>query len=112
MAKLKKSAKQAAAEKKAVKQAAAAKRAARLDLGAAEPAPAEPAAVTAAVPEVVDTDFDRRLQPRCDELKWLYCELYHGDEAAFGYFLAMLRRCWEERKAPLREQDQIGRAHV
>ena len=106
MAKLKKSAKQAAAEKKAVKQAAAAKRAARLDLGAAEPAPAEPAAVTAAVPEVVDTDFDRRLQPRCDELKWLYCELYHGDEAAFGYFLAMLRRCWEERKAPLREQDR------
>ena len=102
MAKLKKSAKQAAAEKKAVKQAAAAKRAARLALGTAESAPAEPAAV----PEVVDTDFDRRLQPRCDELKWLYCELYHGDEAAFGYFLAMLHRCWEERKAPLREQDQ------
>jgi len=59
-----------------------------------------------AEPETAQTDFDRRLERRCGELKWLYCELYHGDEAAFGYFLAMLRRCWEERKAPLREQDR------
>ncbi len=31
-------------------------------------------------------------------------ELYH-DEAAFDYFGQMLRRCWSERKKPLRDQD-------
>ena len=40
------------------------------------------------------TDFDRRLERRYDELKWLYCELYHNDTQAFGYFLKMLRSCW------------------
>jgi amylosucrase len=48
--------------------------------------------------------FDRRLARHYDELKWLYCELYQ-DEKAFAYFVEMLRRCWEERKKPLREQD-------
>ena len=48
--------------------------------------------------------FDRRLARHYDELKWLYCELYR-DEAAFAEFVEMLRRCWAERKKPLREQD-------
>ncbi len=99
MARLKKTAKQAAAEKKAIKQAATAKRAALLAAGGAvKTAPAEP--------ETAQTDFDRRLERRCGELKWLYCELYHDDETAFDYFLAMLRRCWEGRKAALQEQDR------
>ena len=51
------------------------------------------------------TAFDRRLERHYDELKHLYCELYNHDEAAFSYFLSMLRRCWEDRKADLREQD-------
>ena len=65
------------------------------------------------------TVFDGRLARHYDELKWLYCELYH-DEEAFRYFLNMLRRCWDERKVSLRNQDkrreedpnwyQIGRA--
>ena len=38
-------------------------------------------------------------------MKWLYCELYSGDMAAFDYFLGMLRRSWEERKDDLRAQD-------
>ena len=59
-----------------------------------------------AEPETAQTDFDRRLERRCGELKWLYCELYHDDETAFDYFLAMLRRCWEGRKAALQEQDR------
>ena len=50
--------------------------------------------------------FERRLARHQDELKWLYCELYHGDIAAFDYFLEMLRRCWEGRKADLRAQDE------
>lgn len=57
------------------------------------------------VPTVPD-DFQRRLEGCYDELKWLYCELYHGDLAAFDYFVGMLRRCWEGRKADLRVQDQ------
>ena len=49
--------------------------------------------------------FDQRLGKYYDELKWLYCELYSGDMAAFDYFLGMLRRSWEERKEDLRSQD-------
>ena len=49
--------------------------------------------------------FDLRLAKFYDELKWLYCELYNGDMAAFDYFLNMLRRCWEARKEDLRAQD-------
>ena len=49
--------------------------------------------------------FDRRLARHYDELKWLYCELYHNDTQAFEYFLDMLRRCWKERKTALRRQD-------
>ena len=51
------------------------------------------------------TAFDRRLAKHYDELKWLYCQLYHNDEQALAYFVQMLRRCWEERKTPLRDQD-------
>ena len=50
-------------------------------------------------------DFDRRLSCRYDELKWLYCELYHNDLEAFDYFVEMLRRSWAARKQALREQD-------
>jgi len=49
--------------------------------------------------------FDQRLARHYDELKWLYCELYR-DEEAFSDFVEMLRRCWAERKRPLRDQDQ------
>ena len=36
--------------------------------------------------------MEERLRENYDELKWLYCELYHNDEAAFEYFCDMLRR--------------------
>ncbi len=49
--------------------------------------------------------FDQRLARHYDELKWLYCELYR-DEEAFSDFVEMLRRSWEERKKPLRDQDR------
>ncbi|WP_294518454.1 alpha-amylase family protein [uncultured Pseudoflavonifractor sp.] len=52
-----------------------------------------------------DAVFERRLARRQDELKWLYCELYHGDLAAYDYFVSMLRRSWADRKAELRAQD-------
>ena len=55
--------------------------------------------------KTAQTAFDLRLSRHYDELKWLYCELYHNDVDAFEYFIQMLRRCWEERKKPLRDQD-------
>ena len=48
--------------------------------------------------------FEARLSTHLDELKWLYCELYN--EEAFSYFLAVLRRAWEDRSPALRDLDQ------
>lgn len=77
--------------------------------GAASPSapkkPASPEANTGEAEQNFQSDFDRRLARYHDELKWLYCELYNGDTAAFDYFVSMLRRSWEERKEPLRQQD-------
>ncbi len=49
--------------------------------------------------------MEQRLAQRMDELKWLYMELYHGDEAAFSYFTQMLRRMYADRKDALRRLD-------
>ena len=54
-------------------------------------------------------DFEKmeeRLRECYDELKWLYCELYHNDTAAFDYFLEMLRRNYQERRDSLRILDE------
>ena len=48
--------------------------------------------------------FSARLNSCCDELRQCYCELYH-DDAAFDYFLGMLRRCWDNRKDTLKAID-------
>ena len=53
-----------------------------------------------------ETEFERRLARHRDELKWLYMELYHGDEQAYDYFIGMLRRSWEARGEALRELDR------
>ena len=50
--------------------------------------------------------MEQRLSESYDELKWLYCELYHNDLAAFDYFVSMLRRNFTERKASLRALDE------
>ena len=42
------------------------------------PAPASGAASQPKAP-ADDGTFDRRLARHYDEMKWLYCELYHGD---------------------------------
>ena len=51
------------------------------------------------------TEFVSRLNERYDELKWLYCELYHNDMMAFHYFVDMLRRAYADRKQALRALD-------
>ena len=47
-----------------------------------------------------------RLNDCFDELKWLYMELYPGNDDAFEFFVDMLKRNYEERKADLRSLDK------
>ena len=110
-------AKKSAAGKKSVKTAgkpAAKKPAAKAAKGVKVPAAAERMPVEQAgkapAPAEERTAFDRRLERHYGELRWLYCELYHNDTAAFDYFVEMLRRCWEERKEALRAQDAAREA--
>ena len=49
--------------------------------------------------------MEDRLSACYDELKWLYCELYEEDMAAFDYFVDMLRRSYQQRKTALRRLD-------
>ena len=56
-----------------------------------------------------NTAFSSRLSRHCEELKRLYQELYH-DEQAFTCFCGMLNRCWDQRKQPLRDQDDAREA--
>ena len=52
------------------------------------------------------SEFACRFRRHEDELKWLYCELYHGDLKAFDYFTDMLYRTWEERPEKLKMMDR------
>lgn len=45
--------------------------------------------------------FTQRMDGRYEELKALYCSLYHDDMAAFGYFCKMLERSFNNRKVSL-----------
>ena len=51
-------------------------------------------------------EFFARLERYSDELKWLYMELYHGDEQAYNYFVGMLERMYDERGTALRKLDR------
>lgn len=53
-----------------------------------------------------DELFTKRLSRCYDEMKWLYGELYHGDEEAFEYFLSMLHRNYTERSEALKALDE------
>ena len=57
--------------------------------------------------------FGERLAEHYDELKWLYMELY-DDEAAFDYFVKMLKRSYGERKQTLKDVDarRAGNPHI
>ena len=51
-------------------------------------------------------EFAVRFARHADELKWLYMELYHGDQKAWEYFTGMLYRMWESRPESLRKLDR------
>ena len=61
--------------------------------------------------EELPREFGERWNRHADELKWLYCEIYHGDEAAFRYFAEMLLRMWRERPESLRRLDREREAN-
>ncbi|MBR0469177.1 MAG: alpha-amylase family protein [Mogibacterium sp.] len=54
--------------------------------------------------------FDSRLEVYYDELRDLFMGIYH-DEAAFEYFLDMLRKSYKERKKTLRDVDARRAEH-
>ena len=49
--------------------------------------------------------FSRRMVARYEEMKSLYCGLYHNDMAAFDYFCGMLEKSFNSRKASLHALD-------
>ena len=51
-------------------------------------------------------EFKARLDRCYDELKWLYCEIYHNDMQAFDYFVKMLYEYYQARKPELKEWDE------
>ena len=56
-------------------------------------------------------EFSKRYVLREDELKWLYCELYHNDMKAYRYFVDMLYRAYEARPESLKNMDRAREAY-
>ncbi|MCR4922384.1 MAG: alpha-amylase family protein [Lachnospiraceae bacterium] len=55
---------------------------------------------------VKKTEFDKRLERHIDEMKWLYMELYKGDQAAFDYFCSKLYEYYLKRSEKLKKLDR------
>ena len=55
-------------------------------------------------------EFTRRYVLREDELKWLYCELYHNNLKAYRSFVDMLYRAYEARPESLKNMDRAREA--
>ena len=53
-----------------------------------------------------DKSFRERFSRHEEELRWLFMELYHGDEEAYGAFADMLWRMYEARPAGMRAIDE------
>ena len=49
-----------------------------------------------------EKEYSIRYRLHANELKWLYCELYHNDMGAYDYFTEMLYRMWLERPEKLK----------
>ena len=52
-----------------------------------------------------DQTFSRRFERHADELRWLYCELYHGDMQSYDYFIDMLYKAYGTRPKWLKKLD-------
>lgn len=56
--------------------------------------------------EFEEKEFQRRLARHYDELKWLYCELYQGQQWAFDDLCQNLKNIYKYRKEDLKELDR------
>ena len=56
-------------------------------------------------------EFAVRFRRHEEELKWLFCEIYHNDLQAYDYFVSMLYRAWEERPESLKAIDRQREKH-
>ncbi|MBQ7487949.1 MAG: amylosucrase, partial [Clostridia bacterium] len=57
-----------------------------------------------------ESEFASRFSHHEDELKWLYCELYHNDLQAYDYFVSMLYKAWQQRPESLKQMDRAREA--
>ena len=55
-------------------------------------------------------EFAARFARHEDELKWLYCELYHNDMRAYEYFVGMIERAYQDRPEALKALDRAREA--
>ena len=53
-----------------------------------------------------DIIFDSRFESRFDELKWLYHELYHGDDKGFDYLCNLIKAYYTDRSDALKALDR------
>ena len=51
-------------------------------------------------------EFESRLRRQADDLKWLFCEIYHNDLSAYDDLIAMLYRQWQARPEDLKTLDR------
>ena len=51
-------------------------------------------------------EYTRRFEERIDELKWLYCEIYHNDMQGFAWLCDSMYAYYEERGAELKKLDR------
>ena len=56
-------------------------------------------------------EFASRFKRHEDELKWLYCELYHSDMRSYEYFVDMLYRSYKARPESLKTMDRAREAY-
>ena len=57
-----------------------------------------------------NAEFSARFARHEDELRWLYCELYHNDLQAYDYFLKMMHAAYEARPESLKALDRAREA--
>ncbi len=53
-----------------------------------------------------ELEFSLRYKRHEAELKWLFCELYHGDMDAYDRFVQMICRAYDDRSEALRRSDR------
>lgn len=61
--------------------------------------------------EMEEDEFRKRMSRHYDELKWLYCELYPGQQWAFDDLCNNLENIYRYRKEDLKRLDRIREAH-